>query len=386
MFRARMLLSFLDRWWDGPAGWGHWQALEKTTSRAALAALASFALAVCCGPYAIRWLRSRFREPIKIASPQVAQLHRLKESTPTMGGLFIVGGLIGSTLVFGDLSNGYVAIATALVLSLAALGACDDLVKLTTDRQGLRARTKLLAQTVIALFAAVAVYRLHRQFDGGLDLAVPMFEQTVHLGWVFVPFATLVMVGSSNAVNLTDGLDGLAGGCLLSATVALALLVYASGHAQWAHYLGITHVAGGSEMTIIAAATVGAVLGFLWFNCHPASVFMGDTGSLPLGGLMGLLAVVARQELLLLAIGGVFVAEAASVIVQVGVFHLARHRVFRCAPLHHHFQLLGWSENKIVIRFWIAAALCAVGGLASLKLGAAPSDVTHVSAAQRTFR
>jgi phospho-N-acetylmuramoyl-pentapeptide-transferase len=175
-------------------------------------------------------------------------------------------------------------------------------------------------------------------------------------------------VASSNAVNLTDGLDGLAGGCLVFATAAMAVAAYAAGHAEWAHYLHVARIPGAGEMTVLAGAMIGGVLGFLWFNCHPAQVFLGDTGSLPLGGLLGLVAVVARQELLLLVVGGVFVAEAASVIVQVGSYKWRRRRLFRCAPLHHHFQFKGWPETRIVVRFWIAAALCAVVGLASLKI------------------
>ena len=179
----------------------------------------------------------------------------------------------------------------------------------------------------------------------------------------------LVIVGASNAVNLTDGLDGLAGGCLLTATAAMTALVYAAGHAEWAAYLGVPRIPHAGEMTVLAGGMIGGVLGFLWFNCHPAQVFMGNTGALPLGGLLGVLAVVARQELLLVVVGGVFVAEAASVILQVGYYKWRRQRLLRCAPLHHHFQFLGWAENKIVVRFWIAAALCALLGTASLKLG-----------------
>ncbi len=218
--------------------------------------------------------------------------------------------------------------------------------------------------------AAILVYRLHAEIAGGLELAVPLAGRSIMLGWLFVPLATLVIVGSSNAVNLADGLDGLAGGCLLSATGAVAIGVYASGHAEWAAYLQIPHIPGAGEMAVTAAAMVGALLGFLWFNCHPASVFMGDTGSLPLGGLLGLLAVIARQELLLVAIGGVFVVEAVSVIVQIAWFRCTQRRIFLCAPLHHHFQLKGWPEDKIVVRFWIAGVLCAILGLAGLKLHA----------------
>jgi phospho-N-acetylmuramoyl-pentapeptide-transferase len=188
------------------------------------------------------------------------------------------------------------------------------------------------------------------------------------LGWGFVPLAVLVVVGSSNAVNLTDGLDGLAGGCLVLAAGALGIIAYVGGHAQLAEYLHVMPVAGSHEILVVIASLSGGVLGFLWFNCHPAQVFMGDTGSLPLGGLLGLAAVITRQELLLLVVGGVFVAEAVSVIVQVGCFKLTGRRPLLCAPLHHHFQFRGWTESKIVVRFWIAAAVCALVGLAGLKL------------------
>jgi phospho-N-acetylmuramoyl-pentapeptide-transferase len=362
-----MFLFFIDRLMALWPNLCDWQGLEKITLRASLAALASFVLAVAFGPRLIGWLRTRFREPIKSASAEVAQLHRGKQATPTMGGIFIIAGLVAGTLAFGDWSNPYVPIATLVVLALGALGACDDLVKLTTAARGVRPRTKLIVQIAIALAAAAAVYRTHGHSDGGLDLALPFVGRGVSLGWLFIPWAALVIVGSSNAVNLADGLDGLAGGCLISATGAVALVSYASGHAGWAHYLNIPHIPGAGETTVIAAATIGGLLGFLWFNCHPAQVFMGDTGSLPLGGLLGLLAVIARQELLLLAIGGVFVAEAVSVIVQVASFRWRGKRVFLCAPLHHHFQLKGWPEDKIVVRFWIAAALCAMVGLAGLK-------------------
>ena len=202
----------------------------------------------------------------------------------------------------------------------------------------------------------------------GLFLPPPLNVAPFSLGIGFVPLAIVVMVGSSNAVNLTDGLDGLAGGCLMFAAAAMTLAVYAAGHAQWAAYLHIPHIAGCGELAVLAAAMIGAVVGFLWFNCHPAQVFMGDTGSLPLGGLLGFMAVVARQELLLVLVGGVFVAEAASVILQVGWYKWRRRRIFLCAPLHHHFQFRGWPENKIVVRFWIAAALCALLGTACLRI------------------
>lgn len=362
-------------------------ALDKITLRASLAALASFVLALVCGPRLIRWLKGHFREPIKSASAQLIQLHATKQATPTMGGLFIVGGLVASTLVFGDWTNPFVPLAMVMAAALATLGAIDDLVKLRTSARGLSPRAKILAQSAIALATALVVYRLHPEHNHGLELTLPLVETKIALGWLFVPWSALVIVGASNAVNLADGLDGLAGGCLVCATGGVAIVAYACGHAGWAQYLGIPHLAGAGEMAVIAAGMIGALLGFLWFNCHPASVFMGDTGALPLGGLLGLLAVIARQELLLVVIGGVFVAEAASVILQVAFFRWKKRRIFLCAPVHHHFQLQGWPEGKIVVRFWIAAALCAVLGLAGLKLRAPGSESrAQLTAAQRLIR
>ena len=352
------------------ASWsGRLAALEKITFRASLAAMASFVLALVLGPWLIRWLRVRFREPIKSDSPQICRLHEPKQATPTMGGLFLVAGLVAGTLVFGDLTNGYLQTALVVTIGLAAIGAMDDLTKLRGSANGISARSKLLGQLVVASVAALLVYRQHAALDDGLALRFPLAEASVSLGLWFVPLAVIVIVGSSNAVNLTDGLDGLAGGCLIFAVGAMGMLAYASGHAELADYLNVPRLAGAGEMTVVAGAMIGGLLGFLWFNCHPAQVFMGDTGSLPLGGLLGLLAVVSRQELLLLLAGGVFVAEAASVILQVGYYKWRRRRIFLCAPLHHHFQFRGWPESRIVVRFWIASALCAILALATLKLG-----------------
>ncbi|MEX2114487.1 MAG: phospho-N-acetylmuramoyl-pentapeptide-transferase [Pirellulales bacterium] len=382
-----MLLWFIDRLL---ARWPNAcdpDALAKITSRAGLAALASFVLAMLCGPRWIAWLQARYREPIKSASPDVARLHQQKNATPTMGGLFIVAGITLAAVVFADWSNCYVPVVVAAVLALAALGAVDDLVKLRTSARGITARVKFAAQVVIACIAATLIHRLHADVGGGLDFRVPWTIHSVSLGAWFIPLATLIIVGSSNAVNLTDGLDGLAGGCLVCATGALGIVTYASGHVGWAHYLNIPYIPEAGEATVLAAATLGGLLAFLWFNCHPASVFMGDTGSLPLGGLLGLLAVIARLELLLVAIGGVFVAEAASVIVQVAWFRCTGRRVFRCAPVHHHFQLQGWPEDKIVVRFWIAGALCAVVGLIGLKLAAGdPPSAPQLTNVQRLTR
>ncbi len=340
---------------------------EKITFRASLAAAASFALAMLLGPKLIRWLRGRFREPIKSDSARVRELHRQKNATPTMGGLFLVVGLIAGLVLFCDLGSAYVHAALVVTVGLAVVGAVDDLIKLRSSTNGLSGRTKLLGQIITATVAAAIVYGQHVVKPGLFDLRIPLTEVSFSLGLGFMPLAVLVIVGASNAVNLTDGLDGLAGGCLLFATAGMALVAYAAGHTELAAYLEVASVPGAGEMAVVAGGMMGGVLGFLWFNCHPAQVFMGDTGSLPLGGLLGLLAAVARQELLLVLVAGVFVAEAASVILQVGFYKLRRRRIFLCAPLHHHFQFLGWPESRIVVRFWIASALCALVGVASLK-------------------
>jgi phospho-N-acetylmuramoyl-pentapeptide-transferase len=344
-----------------PAAWA------KITMRAALAALASFLLAVVLGPRLIAWLRQRFREPNISPSAEIQRLHQTKDSTPTMGGLFIVAGLLGGLLLFADWSNRFLAPAVLLTLGYAAIGAVDDTLKLRRISRGLSARGKLAPQLIVALVVALMLYNQHAKSPDGLTLWLPL-GLSFELGWWFVPLAVVVIVGASNAVNLTDGLDGLAGGCLLFSTAAMTAIVYCAGHAEMAEYLAVPRVVGAGEMAVLAATMIGGVLGFLWFNCHPAQVFMGDTGSLPLGGLLALLALVARQELLLLIVGGVFVIEALSVIVQVTWHRWTRRRVFLCAPLHHHFQFLGWAENKIVVRFWIAAALCALLGVAGMKL------------------
>jgi phospho-N-acetylmuramoyl-pentapeptide-transferase len=344
-------------------------AFDKITFRGSMAAMVSFVLAVMLGPRLIAWLAARFREPIKGDSARLCELQQAKQATPTMGGLFLVAGLVVGVLAFGDLTNRYLLAALVLTLGLAAVGAVDDLVKLFGTKNGISARSKLLGQVIVTLAAALILYGQLAGVPGGLLFHVPLVNVSFHLGLWFIPWAVVVMVGASNAVNLTDGLDGLAGGCLIFATAAMALLAYASGHAELASYLQLPRIPGAGELAVLAGATIGGVLGFLWFNCHPAQVFMGDTGSLPLGGLLGLVAVATRQELLLVVIGGVFVAEALSVILQVGYYKWRKRRIFRCAPLHHHFQFQGWPETRIVVRFWIASALCALIGLAIVKLG-----------------
>jgi len=344
-------------------------AFDKITFRGSMAAMVSFVLAVLLGPRLIAWLAARFREPIKGDSARLCELQQAKQATPTMGGLFLVAGLVAGVLAFGDLTNGYLLAALVLTVGLAVVGAVDDLVKLFGTKNGISARSKLLGQVIVTLAAAVILYGQLVGVPGGLLFHVPLTRVAFPLGLWFIPWAVVVMVGASNAVNLTDGLDGLAGGCLIFATAAMAFLAYASGHAELASYLQLPRIPGAGELAVLAGAIIGSVLGFLWFNCHPAQVFMGDTGSLPLGGLLGLVAVATRQEMLLVVIGGVFVAEALSVILQVGYYKWRKRRIFRCAPLHHHFQFQGWPETRIVVRFWIASALCALLGLAIVKLG-----------------
>ncbi len=266
-------------------------SVEKITFRGSLAAMVSFALAVLLGPRIIRWLGERFREPNVSDSAEIQQLHREKHATPTMGGLFIVAGLVTGLLIFGDLANRYIQAALVVALGLTWLGAVDDLMKLRGIGRGLSARAKLLGQTAVATLAALLVWQYQASQGQAFPIHLPLLGSLPDLGLWFVPLAVLVMVGSSNAVNLTDGLDGLAGGCLIFATGAMGLVVYASGHAQLAEYLHISRVAGADEMLVLCGGMIGGLLGFLWFNCHPAQVFMGDTGSLPLGGLLGLLAV-----------------------------------------------------------------------------------------------
>ncbi|MCX7428269.1 MAG: phospho-N-acetylmuramoyl-pentapeptide-transferase [Planctomycetia bacterium] len=357
-----MLLWLIERFPEAA-----WPGLGKITLRGALAAMASFLLALALGPRLIGWLRRHFREPIRSDSAELRRLHQAKESTPTMGGLFLVAGLVAGLIVFGDLANRFIQVALVVALGLAAVGAIDDLIKLRGRTNGLSWWTKLLGQWLVAAAAVTLLYMHHTQEPEVLMPWVPLLGSTLPLGLGVIPLGVLVIVGASNAVNLTDGLDGLAGGCLVFAIGAMGVVAYASGHAELAEYLNLPRVRGAGEMAVLAGAMIGGVMGFLWFNCHPAQVFMGDTGSLPLGGLLGLIAVATRQELLLVLVGGVFVAEAASVILQVIVYRWRGRRVFLCAPIHHHFQFRGWPENRIVVRFWIASAVCAILGVACLK-------------------
>jgi phospho-N-acetylmuramoyl-pentapeptide-transferase len=338
------------------------------TTRTALASLTAFLIAILLGPVAIGWLKSRFRERIASDSARLNEIQARKSATPTMGGLFILGAALVSILLWGDLSSRYVQLGLLVALGLGGLGAFDDWIKLRTRRNGLSVRQKLVGQTIIALVAGWALYEHHRLHPLGIDLVWPIGGASFCLGAGFILWSVLVLVGSSNAVNLTDGLDGLAGGCMIFAGSAFVALTYLAGHKVMADYLHIPYFAGSGELAVVLGATVGAVLGFLWFNCYPAQVFMGDTGSLPLGGLIGLAALVTRQEALLVIVGGIFVIETLSVIVQVLWYRSTGSRLLACSPLHNHFLFRGEHEMKIVVRFWIGATLLAIAGVASLKV------------------
>jgi len=338
------------------------------TTRTALASVTAFLMAILLGPYAIRWLNQRFRERIASDSDRLNEIQASKSSTPTMGGLFILAAVLLSVLLWGDLSSRYVQLGLWVALGLGGLGAIDDWIKLSSSRNGLSIRQKLAGQTIIALIAGWGLYEHHGLLPHGLELIWPVGSVGIFLGAGFILWSVLVLVGSSNAVNLTDGLDGLAGGCMIFAGSAFVALTYLAGHRVMAEYLHIPYFAGSGELAVVLGATVGAVLGFLWFNCYPAQVFMGDTGSLPLGGLIGLAALVTRQEVILVIVGGIFVLETLSVIAQVVWFRCTGHRVLACSPLHNHFLFRGQHEMKIVVRFWIGAALLAIVGVASLKI------------------
>jgi phospho-N-acetylmuramoyl-pentapeptide-transferase len=341
-------------------------ALRYTTFRALCAALAAFLLCVVLGPAVIAWLRrQRFGENIRTDSERLNSMLKgaQKAGTPTMGGILIVGATAASVGVFGRLDNLAVLLTLWTTIALGVLGAADDWRKLTVPgSKGMAAWTKIGWQTGIAAVVVVALW-----FHGGPasrtgEITVPFSRAAViELGAVYLLLGIFVTVGSSNAVNLTDGLDGLAAGCAAMASLALAPVCYAAGRTDWSSFLHMAHVPGVGEVAVVLAAMGGACVGFLWWNCHPAQVFMGNTGSLALGGGLAVAALASRQEWALALAGGVFVWEALSVAMQVAWFKRTGRRVFRCAPFHHHLQFLGWTETQVVQRLWICSAiLCLV--------------------------
>ena len=334
------------------------------TFRTAAATLTALFLSLLLGPRLIQALgRLRVGQPIRDIGPD----HQAKQGTPTMGGLLILCSLSVSVLLWADLSNRAIWIVLGVTLGYGALGFADDYLKVREGHSaGVRARTKLFWQWLLAFGVAFLIYS-DPAFDG--ELAVPFFKDfTPHLGWVYVPLAAFVIVAASNGVNLTDGLDGLAIGPVMISAGTFLILSYAAGHAQIAEYLAIKSVPGAGQLAIFCGALVGGGLGFLWFNTYPAQLFMGDVGALALGGALGAIAVVIRQEILLAVVGGIFVVETLSVMIQVASFKLTGRRVFRMAPIHHHFEQLGWAEQKIVVRFWIISIILGLVALSSLKL------------------
>ena len=336
------------------------------TFRSFMALISALVISLVIGPWLIRRLRAMQHgaETIREDTPE---RHRGKRGTPTMGGVVILTAILGSTLLWANLLNRYVWVVMLSTAGFGLIGMWDDWSKIK-KRRGLSARVKFLLQAVLTLAMLQIVFWQPRA-DWQPVLAIPFFKGwLVNLGWWWFPFAMLVVVGASNAVNLTDGLDGLAIGPIVMAGGAFAVLAYLTGNFRAADYLKILNVRGAGELTVFCAALIGAAVGFLWFNCHPAEVFMGDAGSLALGGAIGMLAVLTKAELLLPLIGGLYVVEAGSVIVQVASYKATGRRVFRMAPLHHHYELSGWAEPKIVVRFWIVSFALALLALTTLKL------------------
>ena len=338
------------------------------TVRTGGAMLTALVFVFLLGPWIIDSLRSRQGkgQPIRVDGPKS---HFVKAGTPTMGGLIILLSIVVATALWANPRNPYVWIVLSVTLGFGMVGFYDDYLKVTKQTTtGFGGALRLSVEGAIALFACIALANLGRpQF--ATSLAFPLFKDLIfNLGWFYLLFGTFIIVGAGNAVNLTDGLDGLAIGPVMIAAAAFVGISYLAGNAVFADYLQIHYVPGTGELAVICGAVIGAGLGFLWFNAPPASIFMGDTGSLALGGLIGSVAVAVKHEIALAIIGGLFVLEAVSVIVQVVSFKLTGRRVFRMAPLHHHFEQLGWTEPQIVIRFWIISVVLALAGLATLKL------------------
>jgi phospho-N-acetylmuramoyl-pentapeptide-transferase len=339
------------------------------TFRTAGAIVTALLFVFLFGPTIISMLRVRQGkgQPIRNDGPQNHILS--KQGTPTMGGLMILTGVCVSTLLWANLTNAYVWIVLFVALSYGAIGLYDDYLKVTrASVRGFRAKAKLIGEVAIAALASLAIIWVVKEpYDTAI--AVPFFKGLfVDIGWFFVVFAVFVIVGAGNSVNLTDGLDGLAIVPVMIATASFGFIAYLVGNAVFSDYLQVTFVPGTGELAVLCGALIGAGLGFLWFNAPPAMIFMGDTGSLALGGALGAISVATKHELVLALIGGLFVLEAVSVIVQVVSFKLTGKRVFRMAPLHHHFEQKGWAESTIVVRFWIIAVVLALIGLSTLKL------------------
>jgi len=344
------------------------------TFRAIAAAVTAFLLTLIFGNFIIRVLIAlKLGQPIRGAAEvhRLAELHGGKQGTPTMGGVLVIGSVFVSSLIWARLDNRFVWLVLFCMVYLGALGFADDYLKVTKKKSdGISGRIKLVFQIALALIVTAVFLSSPLLEVQARSLYVPFVKAPVitNMGWFTFIFFLLVIVGSSNAVNLTDGLDGLAIGCTITVAFAYALLTYAAGNFRIAEYLQVPFYPFAGELTVVCSALIGAGLGFLWFNCFPAKVFMGDTGSLSIGGMIGVVAICCKQELLLVVVGGVFVIEAVSVILQVMSFKLTGKRIFVMSPLHHHFELTGWKENTVIVRFWILSIIFALLGLATLKL------------------
>ena len=355
------LFQYLSQYYSG------FNVFQYLTLRAILGVLTALTISLIIGPGMIRWLGAyKIGQQVRRDGPQT---HLSKAGTPTMGGAMILVAVAVSTLLWSELNNRFVWIVLIVTLLFGLIGGVDDYLKLRYgNSKGLSARSKFFWQTLAGLGAGVVLYMTaHTPAETGL--IVPVFKGVlIPMGLFFIPWVYLVVVGSSNAVNLTDGLDGLAIMPTVLVAGALAVFAYATGHATFANYLQIPFIAGVGEITVFCGALVGAGLGFLWFNTYPAQVFMGDVGALALGAALGLVAVIVRQELVLVVMGGVFVMETVSVILQVASYKLTGRRIFRMAPLHHHFELKGWPEPRVIVRFWIITVILVLAGLATLKI------------------
>jgi len=340
------------------------------TFRSAMAAVTTFLLCIIFGPKVTQYLKEKkVRERAKREDcPDLDLYLHSKQGIPTMGGIFIIGSILISVFLWSQLSNRYIIMTFITCLYLAILGFVDDYIKLTRQKgfRGLRPKTKLLWQILLGSFIGSYVYFSPH---AATSLDVPFFKNLVaNIGIFYIPLVALIVIGTTNAVNLTDGLDGLAIGSILIVSATLAILCYLTGNINFSKYLLIPYIEGAGELTIFCSAIAGASMGFLWFNCYPATIFMGDTGSLSLGGTLAVITVFIKKELLLILLGGIFVMEALSVILQVSSFKIRKKRIFKVSPLHHHLQLCGWNESKIIVRFWIIGIILALLTLMTLKV------------------
>jgi phospho-N-acetylmuramoyl-pentapeptide-transferase len=353
---------------------GGFNVFFYVTFRAVAAAVTAFLISLLFGNLVIRTLTAlKLGQPIRLASEvhRLAELHGGKQGTPTMGGILVIGAVFISSVLWARPDNRFVWLALFAMVYLGALGFADDYLKVTKKKSaGVSGRYKLLFQIILAAIVTAVFLTSPLIEIQARSLYVPFVKAPVidNMGWFTFVFFTLVIVGSSNAVNLTDGLDGLAIGCTVTVALAYAVLSYVAGNFRIAEYLQVPFYPFTAELAVLCTALIGAGFGFLWFNCYPAKVFMGDTGSLAIGGLIGVVAICCKQELLLVVVGGVFVIEAVSVILQVLSFKLTGRRIFAMSPIHHHFELIGWKENTVIVRFWILSGIFALLGLATLKL------------------